>query len=51
MGKSRYSKTKGAGALVGITRYKKSFKFKEAGQNGDVLAVENRTMRRLKGKA
>ena len=50
MSKSRYSKTKSAGALSGMTRYRKEFKSR-AGTCAGLEQVENRQMRRLKGKS
>lgn len=47
MGKSRYSKTKAAGLLCGMSRYKQKFEMK---QTGGLVAAENRQMRRAKEK-
>ena len=46
MGKSRYSKTKAAGKLCGMSRYKKQFELKTA--SADLAVVENRQLRRLR---
>lgn len=47
MGKSRYSKTKSAGAMCGMSRYKQEFKSKQA---GSVVVPNNRQIRRLRAK-
>lgn len=44
MSKSKYSKTKAAGLLCGMSRYK-NYKFTQA--SADLARVENRQMRRL----
>ena len=43
MSKSRYSKTKAAGQLVGMSRYRKQF-----GQQAHLVPAENRQMRRMR---
>lgn len=43
MSKSRYSKTKAAGQLVGLSRYGKQF-----GQQAHLVPTENRQMRRMR---
>ena len=43
MSKSRFSKTKAAGAAVGMTRYGKQF-----GQQPKLVETNNRQMRRMK---
>lgn len=43
MSKSRYSKTKAAGQLVGMSRYWKQF-----GQQAHLVPTENRQMRRIR---
>lgn len=50
MSKSRYSKTKAAGMLTGMTRHKNGLKSRQAGAVFG-LSVDNRQMRRLKGIA
>ena len=45
MGKSRYSKTKAAGLMCGMSRHKQEFKSKMA---GPVIVPDNRQIRRLK---
>lgn len=44
MSKSRYSKTKAAGQLVGMSRYGKQF----GGQQAHLVPTENRQMRRMR---
>ena len=46
MSKSRYSKTKAAGQLVGMSRYGKQF-----GQQARIIPAENRQMRRMKKRS
>ena len=46
MSKSRYSKTKAAGLLVGMTRYKKQVKSSMAGAG--IALADNRQMRRAR---
>ncbi len=43
MSKSRYSKTKAAGQLVGMSRYGKQY-----GQRARLVPAENRQMRRMR---
>ena len=47
MGKSRYSKTKGAGMLCGMSRYKKQFKSREARSGVILNEANNRQTRRM----
>lgn len=46
MSKSRYSKTKAAGPLVGMSRYGKQF-----GQQAHLIPTENRQMRRMRKRS
>lgn len=47
MSKSKYSKTKAAGLLCGMSRYK-NYKFAQAGAG--MVHAENRQMKRLRKK-
>lgn len=47
MSKSKYSKTKAAGLMCGMSRYK-NYKFAQAGAG--TVQFENRQMRRLRKK-
>ena len=47
MSKSRYSKTKAAGAMVGMSRHKKEFKSQQAGAS---IIPDNRQTRRLRAR-